>query len=421
MSSLVPSPVRRDYIAIVIVITIIVIIIIILFIIIRSHFWLKYYGTTHKSLQVEFMFHHDAASQLVFQCHGRCLRTLSAQLGTHYNGLRQAATVAYKQGLLPAHLRTKLHRLDHSFALIRHITQASSDAFVNSIHSHLNAHAVQHVEHFDLASSSDETLPPDDAASHATQTEHQDNGVVVITAPEELLMTVQAQALSNLHADLQARGAAIAAAVSAPLPACAPPTSQTHAACSPPVAGYTFIPDFSDWRPPDIDQHLPLVQDSLDTVSRLLVQDSSSDDKTSVLKLPEPSTALPSLNVALSDDDAHSIHIIRTTMVRLLVAWNAWRRDILNEFNASDDSWWTSSIVESLDDLIAIHDTHNGWFLSRVELVTFFAGRILPGADAGPAHRDAVSSWLADFGFPESHARVHALQVALRRINDFIT
>ena len=80
-----------------------------------------------------------AAPALVGALHGQCLRILSDHFGMHFNGLGVAARVAAKQGLIPPSMRKKLEHVDFTFAIERHIAEASVRDLVSLLQTLLAA------------------------------------------------------------------------------------------------------------------------------------------------------------------------------------------------------------------------------------------------------------------------------------------
>ena len=70
------------------------------------------------------------ASPLIMDLHGTLLRELAEAAGEHFLGLGQAARHFRS---LPLRLRRKLHHLDITYNLVRHMTQPGSDAFLSEI------------------------------------------------------------------------------------------------------------------------------------------------------------------------------------------------------------------------------------------------------------------------------------------------
>ena len=70
---------------------------------------------------------------LVADLHGRVLRLISLELGVHFEGLRSAAAICRRRRLLSSQAVKRLERLDHAFALTRHITAPSAAEFLRGL------------------------------------------------------------------------------------------------------------------------------------------------------------------------------------------------------------------------------------------------------------------------------------------------
>ena len=62
------------------------------------------------------------ASALVFDIHGRMLRTLCEVGDKHYQGLSAAAKDCYRAGLIPHQMQRRMLTVDQAFQVIRHIS-----------------------------------------------------------------------------------------------------------------------------------------------------------------------------------------------------------------------------------------------------------------------------------------------------------
>ena len=62
------------------------------------------------------------ASSLVFDIHGRMLRTLCEVSDKHYQGLAAAANDGYREGLITRRMQRRMISVDHAFQVIRHIS-----------------------------------------------------------------------------------------------------------------------------------------------------------------------------------------------------------------------------------------------------------------------------------------------------------
>ena len=79
------------------------------------------------------------ADALVCSLHGAALRSLSAALGTHIQGLQQGARLARQRGLVTPKLFRKLTLIDHAYALVRHITEPGMAEFMADLQASLSA------------------------------------------------------------------------------------------------------------------------------------------------------------------------------------------------------------------------------------------------------------------------------------------
>eukprot|EP00401_Gymnodinium_catenatum_P066589 CAMPEP_0117601554 /NCGR_PEP_ID=MMETSP0784-20121206/77096_1 /TAXON_ID=39447 /ORGANISM="" /LENGTH=355 /DNA_ID=CAMNT_0005404287 /DNA_START=77 /DNA_END=1140 /DNA_ORIENTATION=- len=345
------------------------------------------------------------ASALVFDAHGQCLRLLTSFSGRHASGLAQAA----RSAPLTARLRRKLIRLDSAFQVVRHITLPSVQSLVNNVVDELAGAApslppASPVQHFfvgsDAASTASDIVDDPDTdietetaenlytaenldtacsdggialvkppATTQTQTEHSDNGIVILQDPADLIATFQAQVFATLRADLVARSAAVAASLAAPLlPACAP-------AIAPVV-------------PPAVVKTQPITP----------------------------------VNSDIDITDRGVLHHVRASMVRLLVTSNRWRRGILDEFLSLDgtnmlDLSRVPDVRSALEDLLSLRGrAGGGWVFPRAAIVDFYADKILPCTSSWTAHCDEVSDMLTEWGFPDSMASLHITHFAMHRI-----
>jgi hypothetical protein len=66
------------------------------------------------------------ADMLVFEVHGRLLRSIARCTGVHYQGLRGAASHLRRQRIITPGLAKQLARVDDAFAVLRHISCVSS-------------------------------------------------------------------------------------------------------------------------------------------------------------------------------------------------------------------------------------------------------------------------------------------------------
>jgi len=73
-----------------------------------------------------------SAAALVSEAHGLCSRALADRVGV-YEGLSASAKAAQLAGVISPRFRKKLERLDHAFAITRHISGPRVDAFLEEL------------------------------------------------------------------------------------------------------------------------------------------------------------------------------------------------------------------------------------------------------------------------------------------------
>ena len=76
----------------------------------------------------------DDAAAMVLHLHGRILRLVARQTGTHFTGLGQIA----RRGKWSARTARRLKQVDAAAALLRHITMPSCEALLHAIQHELD-------------------------------------------------------------------------------------------------------------------------------------------------------------------------------------------------------------------------------------------------------------------------------------------
>ena len=74
-----------------------------------------------------------SAEALIFELHGKLLRSLSSATQTHFQGLAQASRHLRTRGLISSAAAKKLHNIDGAYNLCRHITTVSSRTFADQV------------------------------------------------------------------------------------------------------------------------------------------------------------------------------------------------------------------------------------------------------------------------------------------------
>ena len=80
-----------------------------------------------------------SAEHLIYDLHGQLLRTLAFEMKAHYQGIAQAARMCKRQGRISAAVANKLVKLDFAYHLIRHVTEVSTEVFLQGVLTELRS------------------------------------------------------------------------------------------------------------------------------------------------------------------------------------------------------------------------------------------------------------------------------------------
>jgi len=81
------------------------------------------------------------AADLVFRLHGELLRGISASEQVHFQGLRTAALHLWRSGRIKGQTKKKLLTIEAGVSIFRHITEASSAAFLLQVREEIGSPA----------------------------------------------------------------------------------------------------------------------------------------------------------------------------------------------------------------------------------------------------------------------------------------
>lgn len=104
------------------------------------------------------------AEALIYALHGEALRTLSDEIGPHFEGVQAGARLARKLGRISDKMFKRLTVLDHAFSLQRHITKAKASQVMLDLERAL-ASTASHTVNECTSSSFDEGCSSSDAVS----------------------------------------------------------------------------------------------------------------------------------------------------------------------------------------------------------------------------------------------------------------